>query len=294
MSAVTSAKKNVSQSILDRLKTLDDLPHFPNALFKLERVLAAKDLPDLDEVVQMVAQDPRLTAGIIGIVNTAKYSSGQKTTDLAEAIMRIGIKDIRVMAHAINYQASFKTKPPFSEKLFLKHALLSAFIAQNLAKAVHLSTGEAFLCGLMRDIGIYLLAVEDRERYQQVITLSYGDNIRLPAAETQFYDTQHPIMSARLLQQWKFPHEVIMGVANHHTPEKSPEAFQAYAYLTYLSEYGGFKLGFENGIAGLPAAYAEFPPERFISALEYFGLAEEVYDEILEQTLADFEDMGMH
>lgn len=293
MSEVKTSKPNVSKVILDRLQALDDLPHFPDALAKLERALAGEQLPDVDEVVQMVAQDPRLAAGLIGVVNTPKYSTGQKITELADAVNRIGIQDIRVMAHAINYKSAFKSKPPFSEKQFLKHSLLSAFIAQNVARSVHLNTGEAFLCGLMKDIGIYLLAVENREQYQNVIDMSLGDVEKLSPAEAKIYTTQHPIMSARLLQQWKFPKDIILGVANHHSPEKAQPQFQAYAYLTYLAEYGAYRLGVENGVVTAIEDENHQPSESLLSALEYFGLAIEVYDELLEQTSEEFAEMGM-
>ena len=160
---MSTEKPNVSKGIIDRLKALDDLPHFPDALVKLERAVSSDESLELQDIVQLIAQDPRLAAGLIGVVNTAKYTTGVPISDLSEAIVRVGINDVRVMAHAINYKSSFKSKPPFSEKHFMKHAMLSAFIAQALAKSLHVNKGEAFLCGLMRDIGVYLLAVEDRE-----------------------------------------------------------------------------------------------------------------------------------
>jgi len=200
MASPEPKKPNVSKAILERLKVLDDLPHFPDALFKLERSIATNDDIQVDEIVTLIAQDPRLAAGLIGVVNTAKYSTGSKISGLSEAITRVGLKDVRVMAHAINYKSSFKSKPPFSEKSFMNHALLSAFIAQSLASSLHINPGEAFLCGLMHDIGIYLLAIEDRESYVKVIELTNKDVSRLVPAEDQVFGTNHAMMSARLLQ----------------------------------------------------------------------------------------------
>ena len=290
---MSTAKPNVSKAIIDRLKALDDLPHFPDALVKLERAVASDEPLEIQDIVQLIAQDPRLAAGLIGVVNTAKYTTGVPISDLSEAIVRVGINDVRVMAHAINYKSSFKSKPPFSEKHFMKHAMLSAFIAQALAKSLHVNKGEAFLCGLMRDIGIYLLAVEDRDKYLEVIKLADYDISKLPASENKIFGTYHALMSARLLQQWKFPKEIIMGVAFHHTPEKAEEAYKAHAYLTYLSEQSVFRLGFDNGIADITEGEREAPSEELLKALEYFGLAIEVYDELIQAAYEDAEKMGM-
>lgn len=287
-----AAKPNVSKGILDRLKALDDLPHFPDALVKLEQAIAS-DTAEIGSIVQLIAQDPRLAAGLIGVVNTAKYTTGMPISDLSAAIVRIGIKDVRVMAHAINYKSSFKSKPPFSEKHFMKHAMLSAVVAQALAKSLHVNAGEAFLCGLMRDIGIYLLAVESREKYLEVIKLAGYDIAKLSMAENKVFGTYHALMSARLLQQWKFPKEIIMGVAFHHTPDKADANYQAFAYLTFLAEQGVFRLGYENGIADLNDIDREEPSEQLLNALEYFGLSLESYDELLHAAMEDAEKMGI-
>jgi len=287
------AKPNVSKKILERLQALDDLPHFPDALVKLERSIAKDENVNVADIVQLIAQDPRLAAGLIGVVNTAKYSVGMPISDLSEAIVRIGMKDVRAMAHAINYKSSFKSKPPFSEKHFMKHAMLSAVVAQALAKAVHVNTGEAFLCGLMKDIGIYLLAIEDREKYLEVIKLTDYNIEKLPAAENKIFGTYHAVMSARLLQQWKFPKEIIMGVALHHTPEKAEPIYQAFAYLTFLAEQSVFRLGYDNGLADISDEEREEPSEKLLNALEYFGLALETYDELIAEANEEAQTMGM-
>ena len=285
---------SVSNLVLERLKSLDDLPHFPDALAKLEKSLASGAMPDLNEITQMIIQDPRLTTGLIGVANTAKYSTGNKISDLAEAVSRIGVKDVRLMAHAINYKSSFKSKPPFSEKQFLKHALLCAFIAQDIAKSVHLNPGEAFLAGLMKDLGIYLLSIESRERYQKVIDLSLAEMDRIQSAEAEIFSTNHSVMSARLLKQWKFSNDIVMGVASHHAPEKSNPAFQAYAYLVFLAEYGALSSGVGNGVVSqVVAEIDDVGNERLFAALEYFGLAPSTYDDLVEEALITFEELSM-
>ena len=293
MSAVVSGKSNVSKIILERLQTLENLPHFPDALMKLERVLSTDKNIKVEEIVQLIAQDPRLVAGLIGVVNTAKYTTGNHISDLAEAISRVGLKDVRLMAHAISFKESFKRKPPFSQMHFLKHALVSAFIAQKLAKKLHLNEGGAFLCGLMRDIGIYLLAIEDREGYLKVIKLANFDIAKLIGSEMKVFGTQHAMMSARLLQRWGFSQEVIIGIAHHHYPEKSPSQFKAYAYLTYLAEQAVFRLSIDNGIADLSDEDQVTPSLRLLSALTYFELTLESYDEMIHSAYDEVVKVGL-
>lgn len=274
-------KPNVSVEILERLKALDNLPHFPGTLLKLDREIANNDNISIDEVVDLVAQDARLVAGLIKLANSAKYSMGEEIQDLGDAVFRIGYRELGNLAHAIHFQSAFKRKPPFSDAHYLKHALLSAFLAQQMAPRLKLDAGAAFLAALMRDIGIYLLAMDDRDKYLEVIKLAQYDITKLPVAENKVFGTYHALMSARLLQEWKFPSAVVIGVAFHHTPEKANENFKDYAYLTYLAEQGVFRMGYENGVADITDEERETPSESLMNALKYFDLTLDEYDEFI-------------
>ncbi len=280
-------KPNVSVEILERLKALDNLPHFPGTLLKLDREIANNKDLSIEQVVDLVAQDARLVAGLIKLANSAKYSMGQEVHDLNEAVFRIGYRELGNLAHAIHFQSAFKRKPPFSDTHYLKHALMSAFLAQEMASYLKLDSGAAFLAALMRDIGIYLLAMDDREKYLEVIKLAKYDIAKLPQAENKVFGTYHALMSARLLQDWKFPAAVIIGVAFHHTPEKANEEFQDYAYLTFLAEQGVFRLGFENGVADISDEDRETPSAALLDALSYLDLELEKYDELIAKALDD-------
>jgi len=288
-----SVKPNISREIMQRLKSIDDLPHFPDALMKLEQALVANENLPMEKIVQLIAQDPRLVAGLINMANSAKYTTGKEVNDLSDAVTRIGLKEMRLMAHLIQYQTSFKRKPPFSDKHFLRHSFLSALIAQRLAKIVKLDSGEAFLAALMRDIGVYLLAMEDRDKYLEVIKVTDFDISKLPQAENEVFGTYHALMSARLLQEWNFATVVVMGVAFHHNPEKTDPKFQPFAYLTYLAENAVFRLGFDNGIADILEGDIENPPAKLLEALAFFNLTLEQFDEISQLGLADAESMGL-
>lgn len=160
----------------------------------------------------------------------------------------------------------------------MRHAMLSAFIAQALAKAVHFDQGEAFLCGLMHDLGAYLLAIESRDKYKQVMLDSAGDAAFFVQAEQSVFGTNHAVLGGRLLQQWRFPKEVVMGVAMHHAPHAASEEFQNYAYLTYLAEQGAFFGGLTNGVV---THKGEVPADTLLNGLEYFGLTLEHYNDLV-------------
>lgn len=283
------SKSQVSKDIVERLAELGDLPRMPQALMQLEKMLAADSDHDVNEIVKTITLDARLTAGIVFMANTAKYSLGDQITDLSDAVIRIGLDDVRLLAHTISYQETFKRKPPFSIDLFMKHGVMSAFVAQTLADRFDLKGSEAFLCGLMRDLGVYLLALESREKYQEVLKNIDYDMTTLPVYENKAFGTYHALMSARLLQLWKFPNEVVMGVAYHHIPDKARPEFQPYAYMTYLAEMGVFRLGHDNGIGEIPPAYWNLPESKFTKALAFFELDMNGFDTLIQEANEDYE-----
>lgn len=286
-------KPNISKEIMERLKSLDELPYFPDALMRLEQALNENENLPMENIVQLIAQDPRLVAGLIKMANSAKYMTGNEVNDLADAVTIIGLKEMRLIAHLIHYQTSFRRKPPFSDAFFLKHAFLSALVAQKMAKFFGLDSGEAFLAALMRDIGVYLLATEDREKYLEVIKLTDYDISKLALAENKVFGTYHALMSARLLQQWNFSKETIIGVAFHHNPEKAEASCQSYAYLTFLAEQAVFRLGIDNGIADITDEERETPSKKLMDALAYFDLSIDKYDAFAQQAYAEAEKMGI-
>lgn len=281
--------QNTSQDIINRLKGVDSLPHFPAALMKLEKILSSETTPNNDEIVDLISQDPRMVAGMINVVNSARYSPGYQVTDLNEAVNRIGLKEVRSMAHAINYQETVAHKLPFSKKDFIKHSLMSAFVAQEIAKQVLFNQSEAFLCGLLHDIGMVLLAVEDHEGYKQVMTDSYGQMDLLLKSEFNVFGTTHATMSARMLQHWRFSKDIIMGVAGHHTPHKAKAEFQNYAYLTYLAEQGAYLLEKPNGIID---EAEDIEADAMQDALDCLGLSIEQFEEVMGRALIQAEASG--
>lgn len=288
-----SLSANASVEILESLKTLDMLPHFPDALLKLDREISNNQDVTVEQIADLVTRDARLLAGIIKLANSAKFNAGKEVTSLEEAIVKIGFKELANFAYALHYQTSFSQKPPFSDRHYINHSMMSAIVGQHLARHLKLDAGVSFLSALMRDIGIYLLAMHDRDKYKEVLRLTNYDIARLPAAESKMFGTYHPMVGARLLQDWKFPVEVIMGVAFHHTPARASEGFQPNAYLTFLAEQGVFRLGYENGIADLSAEDQSAPSAELISALNFFDLSVEQYDQILQSALIDIESIGI-
>lgn len=285
----TRSTSQISKEMVEHLAELGDLPRMPQALMQLEKMLADDSNHDVADIVKIITLDARLTAGIIFMSNTAKYSLGEPVTDLNEAVIRIGLDDVRLLAHTISYKETFHRKPPFSIDLFMKHGVMSAFVAQKLSAEMKLDSSNAFLAGLMRDLGVYLLSLESRDKYQEVLKLIDYDITALPVMENKTYGTYHALMSARLLQLWKFPSEVVMGVAYHHVPDKAREEFQPYAYLTYLAEMGVFRLGHDNGIGEVPQGYWELDESKFKGALKFFDMSLEEFDEQLKLAEEDYE-----
>lgn len=237
----------VSKGVLARLKQLDKLPAFSRALQELEQLFSAPTTPSLDQIVEVVSLDPRLVAGLMGVANTAKYASYQKVQSLADALKRIGLNETRQLAHALQLQTmmgSSNASVQFNRDVFIRNAMVSAFLCRELALLKDIPADVSFLMGLMRDIGHYLLYQENEKSFQKALQWMQKNKSSCHDAEQKIFKTSHSAVGARLLQQWQFPIVVIMGVAGHTRPDTMPTQYAVYARLAQLSELLSLWLGF--------------------------------------------------
>src|SRR5690348_16288002 len=94
-------------------------------------------------------------------------------------------------------------------------------LARLIAKSMKLSKSEiddAFLGGLLHDIGKLVLVANYPREYEQAIMKATLEQIRIANAERQIFGTTHAHVGAYLLWLWGLPSGVIESVTGHCRP----------------------------------------------------------------------------
>jgi HD-like signal output (HDOD) protein len=277
-----AVQKYSTRQLIEHLTEIKRLPHMPQALLKLNRLLAMPDEVHVQRVAELIMQDQRLTAGLLKVVNSARYLVGKPTSHIGEAIARLGVNDLRVMALAINYGEAFSAHPRLQQVAYQKYCLFAAHLARVLAaqSCLKFNPYDAFMIGLMHEIGVYLLLQADSLDYEQVLDTCQGRVSGLVVSENKLLGFSHANLGARLLKNWEFSDEVVMGVLGHHAPHMLDKSHQRAAYLGYLAEAGAW---YALGSNGVVEAEVGVMSSALQLVLKRIGLDEALYLESIEQ-----------
>ena len=217
-----------------RLSTLVNLPTLPHILLKLIDA-CNQDNPDLNEIGEMVSKDPSLTAKILKLVNSAFFGLPQKVDMISHAVVLVGtsgIKNLAICACVYDVFPKVPGNSTFNLKKFWWHSLRCAFLAKHLAsERDNGHPDEAFLSGLLHDIGKVILWVNFRETYETVLD-QCGDDTDLLLAREAHMGATHAEVGAWLLDRWKLEPSIVDCVRYHH--EKTERITHAFAMVQII------------------------------------------------------------
>jgi HD-like signal output (HDOD) protein len=170
------------------------------------------------ELERIIKADSGLTARILKIANSALYARQREIKSLQMAITLLGFKNIKILVLLVTASNLFPQlrKSGFHEA-YWKHSILSAFFSKKLALRCGRSdiAEEAFIAGLLHDIGQVVLACFSPEQYRQALEAEHLGALLLETIEEQMFDANHREVGGALLKKWNFP-ELYADVALEH------------------------------------------------------------------------------
>lgn len=203
-----------------------DLPPMPHiARLVVDKVgdpkTTAKDLQDI------IQQDQALAARVLKIANSAFYGFSRSVTSLTGAIGAVGFNTIKSMVVSSVVRDLFKTFG-LTEQLLWEHSLGCAFAARRIAREVRFPKfEEAFLAGLLHDIGKVILYMRLPQQMSAIIQAVYNN----PGAaffqlERTSFGFDHAQLGQLVARKWNFAEEIEEAIGVHHFPEtarKNPQ-----------------------------------------------------------------------
>lgn len=200
-------------------KTLK-LPVHPQALAAVMQLDDHTELnfKELDNVIRV---DQGISAGILKLANSSFYSRGNKITSLQNAIGLLGFKLIRSMVVLLTAKSLFEEGKYEKFRLHVyRHSVVAAIIAKGLAPSIGMPQlqEEAFVAGLLHDIGKVILNVCDRARFIETLNLTITGGLSAVTAEKQVLGLTHTEVGKAAAEAWRLPDLLIRVIAEHETP----------------------------------------------------------------------------
>ncbi len=194
----------------------NDLPVLPEVAAKLLRLTNDIDCEPRD-LVELIRRDQSLAGHLLRIANSTRYCSGQTVSSIQQALARLGLLRVREIVVLIHCQTRIFDVDGFEDvvRRSFRHSLAAAAFAQEIARVRRLNVEEAFMTGLLHDIGrpVLLQALSDRRRRKEI---NDGDDEILRAAD------EHRVpLAARLIRNWELPARLSEAVMYQQRPLES-------------------------------------------------------------------------
>ena len=208
------------------LQQLEELPTLPAVAVKvLEATGDARS--DADDVVSLIASDPVLSTRILQLVHRAELGVSGEVNSIERAVALLGYDAVRsaVLAISVFQTMGTEARPTesrFSREEFWKHCVAVASCAELLAEAGQgLNRSEAFLCGLLHDLGKVALDAILPKSFSRVVEAADLLRGNIADLERSIIGLDHMVVGKRLAEKWHLP-DVIRDCAWLHG--QSPSA----------------------------------------------------------------------
>ncbi|HUA67586.1 MAG TPA: response regulator [Candidatus Saccharimonadales bacterium] len=213
---------------------LGALPTFPSLYFQIVKELKSEE-PSLENVANIIAKDPSLTAKMLQAVNSAMFGLANRVSNPFDAVQYLGMSMVQSLAISAHVFSSFEktTLNGFSADQLWAHSMRSASRARAIMRAEKSDAADiedACTAAMLHDIGKLMLADNLPELYHQALALASKDNILLHEAEQKIFGATHAGAAAYLLGLWGLPATIVEAVAFHHAPGRS--SLRAFGPLT--------------------------------------------------------------
>ncbi len=205
----------IAQTADGFVKQARELPVMPPVA--AEVIKKAED-PDTDLAVlaQLISRDAALAVRVLKIANSSFYSMPREVETIQQAIVLLGYSTLRSVVVAASMKDVF-ARFGLAERLLWEHAIAAGIAAGVVAENVSgISRDEAFVGGLVHDVGKLLLHSQAEQKYQQVLSAVYAGEKDSITAEREVFGFDHSEVGSLVLAKWKLPGRLTCAVGAHH------------------------------------------------------------------------------
>ena len=207
----------MADQYLDRIR---DLPVMPEVAAKVLNLAEGKLEISFKQLESIIKVDPALTAKILKIANSAMYARQREVKSLQTAITLLGFKNIRSLVLLISAANMFpRMRKSGFYAAYWRHSLVSAVLARALAVRCGRpdTAEEAFIAGLLHDIGQAILYSSAPEQYEQALEAEKLGALALETIEEQMFGVNHRQVGGALLKKWNFPAPLVDTALEHES-----------------------------------------------------------------------------
>jgi putative nucleotidyltransferase with HDIG domain len=232
--------RRVTESIIN-------LPTLPTVVSKMLDLI---DNPKTSaaSLARLISTDQTLTARILKLANSAYYGFPREITTVNMAIVVLGFNTVREMGLSLSVFEVLKNSEDgelFDLSRFWEHSIGCGVAARTVAHKYRPElAGEAFVAGLLHDIGKVIFNQYFKDDFLEIMRLVHNGAMSLDEAEREIMGTTHAEVGGWLAEKWNLPKLIVDSITYHHTPFDARSSVQFVSlicianYLVHLCSIG--------------------------------------------------------
>jgi len=273
-------RAGMRRRILDAARTIGATGGASSTAPRLLAALCARNTEPA-EISRIVGSDPGLTLRVLKVANSAFYGLSRTVSTVERAIIVLGLNAVRGIAAAACLDRTMERRnmAGLDVDSILRHSVATAAAAQAIARLRHDElTGDAFICGLLHDLGISIQLRIDDERvrdFSGLLKASAGrvSMAELLALEEDTIGVGHAEAAAITFEEWKLPPWLVEVARHHHQPLGCSPENRLLACIVHVADHLAATCG-----ASFACELAQGPADA--DAVRELGISSEELDAI--------------
>ncbi|MFQ5423403.1 MAG: HDOD domain-containing protein [Phycisphaerae bacterium] len=210
------------------LAQLDSLPALSPIVARILQ-LTGDSKSGAREVIKLIESDPALTTRMLSLLGRADHGVRAEAITLSNAVVLLGFNAVRHVVLTTKVMEVFG--PPaasardggFNRAEFWKYCLAVACAARKIALHLRstLDPEEAFVCGLLHNIGMAALDAGMPKTFARIVRTSEETRTNILDVERSLLGVDHTVVGHRLAERWGLPDRLVDCIWLH---EQDPDA----------------------------------------------------------------------
>ncbi len=177
-----------------------------------------------NELSNAVSSDPSIAATVLKRAQSAHHAAANPAKGLAQAVIRLGFRQTRQLVlglSVVNLVPQNGRSFGLNRRGYWLHSLACGVLAKLICQQARIEGGgDAFVAGLLHDIGKVMLDDFLSEDYQLVIQKANVERKSVYGTEVEALQRNHAMVGSAVASKWGFPEHIVEAIAEHHNSRR--------------------------------------------------------------------------
>lgn len=213
-------------NIKEKLAYIDKIDEFPSMPSVVLNLMAKMNDPEITvpEIEKYIDMDPALVSYILKITNSLIFGLREEVYSIRRAVTLIGMSNLKSLLTAYSIRLLCKTITHVDAQQYIwEHSLAVGVLSRVIAlKVFKKEQPQAYVLGLLHDIGKIVLYLKDSGRFLKSLELGIARNMDFVSAEKNLFEYSHIEAGFFMTGKLGFSRKMKDIILFHHDPEFCP------------------------------------------------------------------------